>query len=245
MADNLPAPEAGVNQRALAPLGRALAAYQAGRRDAVVRVWVEGELDRELAVAHFFRQGRHLTAMDRAVLGEARGSVLDVGAGAGAVAVPLAARGHAVTALEILAPAVRVLRARGLSDVRQGSVWALDAGQGWDTVLALMNGTALAGTRGRLGALLARLAELTAPGGRILVDSTALCGPDDRLPDGRFAGELHFQLEFEGRKGDPFPQLFVPSAVLLAEAKALGLGGSVVRATRAGSYLVRLVRMDD
>jgi SAM-dependent methyltransferase len=228
--------------RGLDPLARALRAYRAGRSDAVLRVLVEGEHDRDLPVAHFFRDGRRLTAFDRATLRAAQGSVLDVGAGVGALALPLARAGHRVTALEPLPQAAAILRERGVADVREASVWTLEPGTGWDTVVALMNGTALAGTRARLPTLLERLSALTAPAGSILIDSTALCEPNDVLDDGRFAGELHFQLELDGERGEPFPQLFVPEAVLVEEAAALGLGTRKLHEDAGGRYLMEMRR---
>jgi SAM-dependent methyltransferase len=231
---------AAVPPRGLGPLARALHAYRAGRTDALLHVLVEGEHDRYLPVAHFFRAGRRLTAFDRAALRAARGSVLDVGAGVGALALPLERAGHRVTALEPLPDAAAILRERGASDVRQASLWTLEPGSGWDTVVALMNGTTLAGTRARLPALLDRLVALTAPGGVILLDSTALCEPDDVLDDGRFAGELHFQLEFDGERGEPFPQLFVPEGVLVEEAARLGLEARKVLEDAGRRYLMAL-----
>lgn len=224
---------------ALEPLERALAAWMAGRRDAVLGVCVEGDPEPDLPVAHFFREGRHLTAFDRAALRGVRGAVLDVGAGTGPLANALTAAGHRVTALEVLPTAVSALSGRGVEVLRE-SLWSLRTPRRWDTVMALMNGTALAGTLGRLPALLARLKQWTAPGGHILLDSTELCHPDDRMADGRFAGELHYQLRFEDLTGPPFPQLFVPEALLAREADALGLAVAVLRRDARGRYLASL-----
>ena len=165
-------------------------------------------------------------AVDRTALSLARGSVLDVGACAGAHAAPLVAAGHAVTALDVLPEAVRILRARGVTDARRESVWSFASTARYDTVLALMNGTSLAGTAGRLEPLLERLRELTVSEGRLLIDSTELDGE----------AELHYQLEFAGEKGPPFPQLFVGEEVLDHAASAAGWRMQVV-AREGARYL--------
>ena len=222
--------------RALAPLGRALEDYSAGRLDATLLVRVEDEPDTQLPAAYFFRTPAEMGSVDRAALSRARGLVLDVGAGAGAHALPLVQQGLTVTALDLLPQAVRILRGRGVEDARQGSVWTFSAGRRYDTILALMNGTGLAGTLGRLGALLEKLGELVAPGGQLLLDSTDLGAPDGEpwpggpSPDGQApgAGELHYQLEYAGRRGPPFPQLFVSEVLLQEVAGRAGWASEVV-----------------
>ena len=115
-----------------------------------------------------------------AALALCRGRVLDVGAGVGALALPLQAAGHEVTALELLPGAVRVMRARGVRDARTGDLWTFEPDRGYDTVLALMNGAAAAGTVAGLIPLLAALAHSLAPHGQLLLDSTDLRGRGGR-----------------------------------------------------------------
>src|SRR5688572_16889190 len=126
---------------ALAPLERALLDRQAGARGRVLRVRMDDGRVQTMPVGIFFRAGRSLRGADRAALSHARGRVLDVGAGGGAVALALERAGHPVTALELLPGAARVLRARGLADVRVGDLRTLRPRGRWDTVVALMNGT--------------------------------------------------------------------------------------------------------
>jgi hypothetical protein len=191
-----------------------------------------------------------MDAVDRAALDHARGRVLDVGACAGAHAVPLAQSGHPVTALDLLPEAVAILRERGVEDGRPESVWTFQPSARYDTVLALMNGTSLAGTSGRLGPLLLALATFVAPGGQLLLDSTDLdpeTGTGEDAPGvdtDRDAGsviELHYQLEFEGERGPPFPQLFVDETALALAAARTGWSTEVV-AREGPRYLARLTR---
>jgi precorrin-6B methylase 2 len=232
-----PAAQAGaldpLLREALAPLGRALAAYATGDAAATVVVYVEDEPPDPLLISYFFREPSAMGAIDREALELARGAVLDVGACAGAHSVPLVQRGLAVTAIDVIPEAVEILRARGVADARVQSVWTLETPARFDTILALMNGTSVAGTAGRLVPLLERLRDLIATGGQLLIDSTQL---EDDLGG---AEELHYQLQFGGERGPPFPQLFVGEEEL--ERGAADAGWEMRVVAREGSrYLARL-----
>jgi hypothetical protein len=102
-----------------------------------------------------------------------------------------------------------------------------------------MNGLGLAGTLDRLGSFLADLSALLAPGGQILVDSTdpTAWGESD---DGRYPGEVHMQLAFDGNEGPPFPFLFVDAEALREIADSAGLDTLVVEEADDGRYLACL-----
>ena len=107
---------------ALLPLERALLQHHGGWPRQRVRVFVDDGTEHTVPAALFFRSGRSRLAVDRAALRLCRGRVLDVGAGAGALALPLQEAGHEVTALKLLPGAARILRDRGVRDVRQGNL---------------------------------------------------------------------------------------------------------------------------
>jgi SAM-dependent methyltransferase len=203
---------------------------------------VAGEGESPFDVTHFFRAGRRRTVFDRLVLGACRGTVLDVGAGVGALALPLQQKGRSVTALETLPQAAEILRERGVVDVREQSLWTLAPPvERWDTVLVLMNGTTLAGTRGRLAPMLEILTRCLGLGGQILIDSTDL-GPDPEDPGFDHPGELEYQFEYRGRRGAPFPQLFVDERALCGELERLGLRCESLRRDGRGRFLVRATK---
>lgn len=224
-----------------APLDEALAAYRAGDTDAVVEMRTDTGGTEDVPVSLFFRAPAEMGAVERAALGRARGRILDLGAGAGAHARPLAAEGRAVTAAEVLPQARAALREGGVADVREGGLEALDPGERFDTVLVLMNGVGLAGSLEGLPGFLGRLADVLAPGGRILADSTDPRGWDDP-GDGRYPGEVHMQLGFGGRWGEPFPFLFVDPQRLRDAAGSRGLRVTVVAREEDGRYLARVTR---
>ena len=179
--------------------------------------------------------------VERRALAEAKGTVLDLGAGAGALALPLMREGLTVTALEILPHALAALREAGLADVRRGGIEALHPGERFDTVIALMNGLGLPGTLAGLDDFLVELEGRIGPGGRILADSTDPSGWDD-AGDGRYVGEVHMQLEYGGHAGDPFPFLFVDPEALSSSAARAGLTCDVLEREDDGRYLVRMSR---
>ncbi len=232
--------------RALAPLGLALKDYLAGSGDAALVVHPEGCESEGLSVAHFFRSLQQLSELEMEALARCRGRVLDVGACAGAHALILQGRGHAVTAIDVLPEAVEVMRRRGVSDARLAS-WAdpdILSGPSFETVLVLMNGAGVAGTVRGLDELLRQALALLVPAGRLLIDSTDLrpAGPEAAWAsdDGRYPGELHYQLEYRGQRGDPFPHLFVDQDTFRELAHGAGLDFHVAHESPDGAYLAEL-----
>jgi hypothetical protein len=120
----------------------------------------------------------------------------------------------------------------------------------FDTVLMMMNGLGLTETLAGLREFLADARRLLGRGGQVLADSTdvrvrldAEAGRTGALerPDGRYVGELHFQLEYGGLKGDPFPQLYVDANTLARYAREAEWDCEIVREPdEYGHYLARL-----
>jgi SAM-dependent methyltransferase len=231
------------------PHEAAMMSYHRGNHDAIIVVYDDFERD-EVPVSYFFRRPDDFPAVELTALDLSRGRVLDVGAGSGCHSLALQGRGFDVTAIEILPGLAEILRDRGVSDVQQASWMDVDAGQ-FDTVLMLMNGIGLAETLDGLRRFFDDVRRLIRRGGQILADSTDVrvrmdpeAGRTGALerPDGRYVGELHFQLEFEGQKGPPFAQLYVDAITLQREAAAAGWSCEIVQEPDVyGNYLARLM----
>jgi SAM-dependent methyltransferase len=224
-------------------------AYESGDTAAEIQVTDDlGDTD-ALPVAYFFRTEDELPPMERRALALCRGRVLDLGAGAGAHALTLQARGLDVTAVEILPELVDLMTRRGVRDGRPGSVFHPPEGR-WDTILMLMNGLGLPETLAGLERFLTGAEELLEPGGQILADSTDMrpfaTGRDPGgtdLPirdDGRYVGEIQFQLTYGDRVGEPFSQLYVDPDTLSAVAARYGWRTEIVDTGAHGGYLARL-----
>jgi SAM-dependent methyltransferase len=229
------------------PHEAAMLACHRGDPDAVLVVYDDYERD-EVPVSYFFRGPDQFASYEREALSLCRGRVLDVGAGAGCHSLALQDLGFDVTAIEVLPGLVNILRDRGVRDARVATWMDVDAGQ-FDTVLMMMNGLGLAETLTGLGEFFEDAPRLLRPGGQVLADSTdvrvrmdqeaARTGSLQR-PDGRYIGELHFQLEFQGQKGPPFGQLYVDPVTLKRYADESGWGCEIILPPdEYGHYLAR------
>jgi SAM-dependent methyltransferase len=239
-----------MDQSAWAPHGAAMRAFHQGERDATIVVYDDYERD-EVPIAYFFREPAEFPPDERLALDLCRGRVLDVGAGSGCHTLALQARGLQVTAIEALPELVEILRDRGVRDARL-TTWADLVARPYDTVLVLMNGLGLAETLSGLPRFLRKMRRLVRPDGQLIADSTDVrvrMDPEARRSgslmrsDGRYIGELHFQLEFGGRKGTPFAQLYVDPETLGRHADETGWKSEIVSAPdQYGHYLARLTR---
>ena len=230
------------------PHAAAMEAYHRGKQDAILVVYDDFERD-EVPISYFFRGPEQFPPLEQLALELCRGRVLDVGAGSGCHSLALQERGFEVTAIEILPPLVRILQERGVRDVRAATWMDVEAGR-FDTVFMMMNGLGLTETLPGLRRFFSEARRLIAPGGQVLADSTdvrARLDPDAgrtgalERPDGRYVGELHFQVEYEGQKGEPFPQLYVDANTLIRFARDEEWDCEIVsEPDEYGHYLARL-----
>lgn len=224
--------------------GRSLWDYFNGDTGAVITVRSDlGEHD-ELPVAGWFRTPGTSWGPEQAALELCRGRVLDVGAGAGVHSLVLQERGLSVCAIDFVPQAVEIMRRRGVRDVHQADLFRFEFSEPFDTVLMFANGAGICETLAGLDRFLRWAPRLLTPGGQILVDSTDVRGQAGRewRDDGRYIGEIEFQLEYRGAMGAPFPQLYVDSDTLAGHAGRAGWSVNVV-AREGASYLAQLRRV--
>jgi len=221
-----------------APHGAALRDFLAGSLDAEVIVRAEDGEEERTPARVFFRGPGEFSALDEAALDLCRGRVLDVGAGAGCHSLVLQARGLCVTALDVSPEAVEVMRRRGVRDVCCGDVFTF-AGARFDTLLILMNGIGLVGTIHGLDRFLGGVPRLLADGGQILLDSFDPGPPDPERPH-RYAGEMRFQLEYQGVRGAFYDFLVLDFETLRRRAGGAGWRCETIWQEDEGHYLARL-----
>ncbi|GIF74709.1 hypothetical protein Asi02nite_42270 [Asanoa siamensis] len=144
---------------------------------------------------------------DHRALSRVRGRVLDIGVGAGRIALELQRRGVAVTGLDVSAGAIEVCRRRGVHDLVLATVdeHAAAAGPTYDTFLLLGNNLGLIGGADRALGFLAALAALARPGAQLIAHGTDPYNTTDPVhvayhrlnrSRGRLGGQLRLRVRY-------------------------------------------------
>ena len=164
----------------------------------------------------YFAPVRRWAPVERRALRFVRGRVLDVGVGAGRVALELQARGREVVAIDISPGAVEVARKRGVRDVRLLALEEVDASLGrFDTVVMYGNNFGLFASRAKAQRLLRRLRPFV---GRIVAcsndpyateDPAHLAYQDRNRTRGRMSGQLRLRVRYRDLVGSWFDYLIV------------------------------------
>lgn len=229
------------------PMGHAIADYHATGKAARLRVFSPMFDEDEIPVTTLFRSVDDMPAIERQALELADGNILDVGAGAGCHSLALQAMGKQVTAIDISPLCVETMRDRGVDKVLEQDFFTL-SGQ-YDSIIMLMNGIGIVGSLSRLPAFFMQLDALLAPGGQLLCDSSDICylfededGFIDLTGIDGYYGELTYQMQYRGIKGEPFPWLFIDPETLREQALQHGFHCDIIARGEHYDYLARLTR---
>jgi SAM-dependent methyltransferase len=165
----------------------------------------DGMVDADFGVEHYFSD--EWSASDREALDLVRGRTLDVGAGAGRVALHLQKQRHEVVAIDVSPLAVRVCKTRGVVNARVMPFTAVDRRLGvFDSLVMWGNNLGLFGTAKRARWMLRRLKVLTSSGARIVATTVDIYkdAPPEHLAyhrfnrrRGRMAGELRIRVRYK------------------------------------------------
>lgn len=229
------------------PIGAAMAAYMQGAKDAEVVVASDLTEDDVIPVHYLFRSIREMPELELLALEASKGSVLDVGAGAGSHSLALQERGQEVTALDISAGAVAVMQQRGVKRVLHQDVLALQEQQ-YDTLLMLMNGIGIAGNLVGLERFLEHAKTILKPGGQILLESSDILYMYEDEEGGvlldlnaGYYGEVKYNMRYKEEETGWFNWLFIDPAILEDYATQHGYTFEVLYEGEFGEYLARLI----
>lgn len=232
------------------PMGAAIRDYFRQGKSAQLKVLSSLFDDDEMPVAHLFRSYDEMPPLEQRALNEARGKVLDVGAGAGCHALALQERGLDVTAVDISPLSCETMKERGVVNVECVNIFNQRFQERFDTLLLLMNGTGIAGKLSRLPQLLSRLKQLMNPGAQILIDSSDLRyvyededGVLDVDLDDAYYGEVDYQMTYRNIIGKSFDWLYADSVVLAESCRQCGLKCEILAQGQHYDYLARIVQM--
>ena len=149
-----------------------------------------------------------------------RGRTLDVGCGAGRVAIPLQQNGVDVVAIDHSPLAVRTCQEQGIDDVRLLSVTQVSVNKlgMFDSIVMVGNNFGLFGSPKRARWLLRRFHTMTTKHGRIIAETTDPYATDDPVhlayqkrnrARGRMSGQFRHRERYRNLKGPWFDWLFV------------------------------------
>lgn len=202
----------------------------------------------EMPVSYLFRTYNEMPELEQKALQLAKGSVLDVGCGAGSHTLALQnERNLNVTAIDISENAVKACQLRGIENVKVANILNLDVENKFDTILLLMNGTGIFGTLNETAKYLQKLKSLLKDEGQILIDSSDLIYMYDQDEDGAYCisaegyyGELTFTVQYKGETEDTFPWLYLDYNTLQNAAIANGLKCELLLEGKHFDYLAKL-----
>ena len=168
------------------------------------------------AMLVYFAPVRRWGAVERRALRWVRGRVLDVGVGAGRVALELQERSREVVAIDVSQGAVQVARRRGVRDVRLLALEDVDESLGqFDTLVMFGNNFGLFGSRAKARRLLRQLRPFVR---RIVATSNDPSKTDDPVhlayhernrKRGRLPGQLRLRIRYRDLIGPWFEYLIV------------------------------------
>jgi SAM-dependent methyltransferase len=227
--------------------GLAIIDYFTGNLDAELIVESDCAGIEKMPAGIFFRTLEQLPELERYALDLCRGTVLDIGAGAGSHSLILQQQGFEVSAVDVSPFSVAVMQQRGLEKAICSNIWDYKA-EPFDTILMLMNGIGLAGDLKGLELFLRDIKRLLKPEGQLLLDSTDLgylrqepgINIKRILKKGADYGKVQYQMEYRGVKGPSFNWLFVDEDTLKKYSHRTGWEFQVVY-EEDSQYLARLV----
>lgn len=210
------------------PIGQAILDYAKTKKPFDIIVSSDLCDDDIIPIEVLFRKEDDMPELELSALDLCKGSVLDIGAGAGVHALALQDRGHKVKAIDLSPGAVAYMQQNGIN-ATQIDFYALDNNTQYDTILSLMNGMGLAKNLAQLPEFLQKVHNLLLPGGRFIADSTDVKYLYEDEDGGywldlnsAYYGNFKFQMQYKKINGPEFDWLYVDYDTLHQQATDCG-----------------------
>jgi SAM-dependent methyltransferase len=223
--------------------GRALYDHLHGRGGHEIIERSDGYIDVASSdLTAYFQSFAEWPAHERQAARHLHGRVLDIGCGAGRVALHAQAQGLAAVGIDISPLALEVCRSRGVAQLYLRSIAEVDRSLGeFDTLVLMGNNFGLFGNERRARQLLRRFYGLTPAQGRIIaevIDPYPTEEPfhhayhEANREKGRLSGQLRLRVRYKRHRTPWFDYLFVSKQEM--EQIVAGTGWRVAEVIESG-----------
>ena len=227
-------------------IGTALLDYHSGNYTENINTHSSIAGKDEMELPWLFRTFHEMPVIEQTALQLCKGSVLDLGCGAGSHALYLQNKDFEVKAIDISKGAIETCIHRGVKNAKIQNIWDID-NEKFDTILALMNGVGISETLDNLTAFLNHLKTLLNKNGQILIDSSDVIymyqgkNGEHHLPKNKnYYGEVLFELTYKNKCSKPLNWLFVSFDILKLYANEADLQCELIKEGYHYDYLAKL-----
>lgn len=208
--------------------GKALLDYQSGNYSEDIITWTNISDKDKLPLPYLFRAYSEMPKLEQKALQLTKGTVLDVGCGAGNHSLWLQNKGFSVKAIDSSKGAIEVCKKRGVKVAEFKPL--LEEVLTFDTILLLMNGTGIFQEIIQVSKYLKHLKSLLNPHGQILIDSSDISYMYEDEDGGTwidinsgYLGELDYFLSYKGEKETAMKWLYLDFETLNTACQTVGL----------------------
>ena len=225
--------------------GTAILDYQEGNHteDLVTSTSISEE--DTLPLPYLFRDFPEMPALEQTALKLSKGSVLDVGCGAGSHSLYLTSKGLDVKSIDISEGAIKACQLRGLKNAQVLDV--MNETASFDTLILLMNGSGIFQSLAHTPLVLSHLKTLLKPGGQILIDSSDIKYMYQDEDGGYwmdtnkdYYGELDYTVRYKGEEAT-FSWMYLDFEHLKIACSQVGLKCELVKEGPHFDFLAKLM----
>ena len=198
----------------------------------------------------YFQEHKNWAVHERDAIQHAHGTILDIGCGAGRVALYLQQRGHKVVAIDNSPLAIKVSRLRGVKGARVLSIRDIQTLRGpFDSIVLYGNNFGLFGGMTQARRLLSTMRGITSSHATIIAvasdpyktnDPVHLAYLQRNRERGRMAGQLRLRIRYRQFRGDWFDYLFASPAEVRSIVAKTGWTVSAMGESQGPGYVAIL-----
>ncbi|MDP5230387.1 MAG: class I SAM-dependent methyltransferase [Cellulophaga sp.] len=227
--------------------GKAVLDYQNNNYTSDITTFSSLDEEDSMPLPYLFRSYDAMPLLEQKALELCKGTILDIGCGAGSHSLYLQEKKHHVTALDISEGAIEVCKKRGIKNTVCTNLYDFKNVR-FDTLLLLMNGIGIVGKLTNLNRFFMHLKNLLKPNGQILLDSSDIIYMFDEdedggywIPDGNtYYGEVNFSMTYKGEKSSLFDWLYIDYNTLQRAAIANNLNCELIKEGEHFDFLAKL-----